>query len=383
MSDFDDIRAFDAEDLPEAYERLISDDEFRKVVAYAIPGVPFEAVAAKLKQCRTGLEFQKTFCYQLLERVMAQTGKCLTGDFSEVDNKRRYTFISNHRDIVLDSAFLDKLLIDAGFSTTCEIAIGDNLFARPWIKDLVRVNKAFIVQRSLPPRQMLLASKKLSEYMHHVINDKNDNIWIAQREGRAKDGNDRTQEAVLKMMAMGGTGSIVERLKQLHIVPLAISYEYDACDFLKAKEFQQKRDNPEWKKSKQDDVTSMVTGFTGYKGDIYYKVAPCIDSFLDQLPAETPKTEIFDIIAHFIDKQIHARYHLFANNYIALDIKNGDDKQLQAGKYTQEQKQQFLEYLQKRIAKIDLQNKDEEFLKERMITMYANPARNQLADFSI
>ena len=203
------------------------------------------------------------FCYGFLEKLLAEASKGCMINTASIDTDKRYTFVSNHRDIVLDSALLDKLLIDAGFETTCEIAIGDNLLALPWVKDLVRVNKSFIVERSLPPKEMLAASRLLAEYMHFVISEKNDNVWIAQREGRAKDSDDRTQPSILKMMAMGGEGTPLERLRQLHIVPLAISYEYDPCDILKAKEFQCKRDNPAWKKTAQDKVQTDIRAQNG------------------------------------------------------------------------------------------------------------------------
>jgi hypothetical protein len=279
---------------------------------------------------------------------------------------------------VLDSALLDVLLIDAGFKTTCEIAIGDNLLAAPWIKDLVRVNKSFIVERSAGVREMLMSSKRMAEYMHYVIEKKNDNVWIAQREGRAKDSDDRTQPSILKMMAMGGTGNIIERLMQLHIVPLAISYEYDPCDFLKAMEFQLKRDVEGWKKTKQDDVMSMRTGIMGYKGRIHYHAAPCIDDFLQTLDPNMPKGELFDTIAAHIDKQIHANYMLYPCNYIAADMLAGNDNL--ATNYTAEDKAAFEKYLESRLAMIDIPNKDEAFLRERILTMYANPAKNKLVD---
>jgi hypothetical protein len=273
-AEFDSIRPFEADELPQAYSRLEQDQQFRAVVAYLYPQVPFQAVMQQMRSCRTCLDFQKTFCYPFLKQLMAKASKGMDMDAQAIDLSRRYTFVSNHRDIVLDSALLDVLLIDAQAGTTTEIAIGDNLLAAPWIKDLVRINKSFIVERSLPPREMLVASKRMAEYMHFVVQQKHDNIWIAQREGRAKDSNDRTQPAILKMMAMGGQGSVVERLKQLHIVPLSISYEYDPCDFLKAREFQLKRDVEGWKKSKQDDVDSMRTGIMGYKGHVHYHCAP-------------------------------------------------------------------------------------------------------------
>lgn len=374
---YDDIRPFDPEELPAAFERLLSDAQFQQVLGYLYPGVPLEAVKTKMMACKTNLEFQLAFCYGFLKDLMAKASKGFDMNVEAVDVTKRYTFVSNHRDIVLDSALLDVLLYDAGFNTTCEIAIGDNLLSLPWVKDLVRLNKSFIVQRSLSPREFLMASKKMAEYMHYVAGEKNDNIWIAQREGRAKDSNDRTQPSILKMMAMGGEGSPVDRLRQLHIVPLAISYEYDPCDFLKAAEFQLRRDVPGWKKTALDDVNSMRTGIMGYKGEVHYHCAPCIDGFLDNLSPDIPKTKVFDVIAEHIDKEIFRNYRLYPSNYIALDMLEGNEAH--AGRYTAEDKAVFEKYLQGQIARIDIPNKDEAFLRERMLTMYANPARNSLA----
>ena len=372
---FDSIRPFEPEELPAAYDRLLADEQFRSIVAYLYPGVPIDAIAGKMKQCATSLDFQKAFCYSFLEGLLAKASTGCDIDVTAIDTSRRYTFVSNHRDIVLDSAFLDKLLIDAQFSTTCEIAIGDNLLSLPWVKDLVRINKSFIVERSLPPRQMLMASKRLSEYMHFAIADKNENIWIAQREGRAKDSDDRTQPAILKMMAMGGDGTLVDRLRQLHIVPLAISYEYDPCDFLKAKEFQQKRDIEGFRKSAHDDVVSMRTGIIGYKGRIHYHCAPCIDNYLESI-ADTPRGELFDKVAAHIDEEIHRHYRLYPSNFVALDLLEGGNAH--ADRYTDADKAFFLKYLEGQLAKIDLEHPDMEFLRERILTMYANPARNHM-----
>lgn len=374
---YDDIRPFEPDELQDVYKRLLDNEQFRQVLAYLYPGVPAEAIGAKMMQCKTNLEFQLAFCYGFLKNLMAKASRGWDMDTTDVDVTKRYTFVSNHRDIVLDSALLDVLLYDAGFKTTCEIAIGDNLLSLPWVKDLVRLNKSFIVQRSLAPREMLLASKKMAEYMHFVIKEKNDNIWIAQREGRAKDSNDRTQPSILKMMAMGGEGSPVERLIQLHIVPLTISYEYDPCDFLKAAEFQLKRDVEGWKKSAHDDVVSMQTGIMGYKGRVHYHCAPCIDDFLKNLSSDIPKAKVFDVIAEHIDREIFRNYRLYPSNYIALDRLDGTNEH--ADKYTEQDIAVFDEYLKKQLAKIDIPGKDEPFLLERMLTMYANPARNFMA----
>lgn len=375
LKPFDAIRPFEPEELHEVFERLLGNAQFAQVVAYVFKNVPFDMLAQKMRACKTNLEFQVAFCYPFIKGLLQKASLGCDMNVDAIDMEKRYTFVSNHRDIVLDSALLDVLLVDAGCKTTCEIAIGDNLLSLPWVKDLVRINKSFIVERSVSLRQMLLSSKRLSDYMHLVIAQKHDNVWIAQREGRAKDSNDRTQESIIKMMVMGGEGSLVERLKGLHIVPLAISYEYDPCDFLKAQEFQLKRDIADWKKGPMDDVVSMQTGIMGYKGHIHYDAAPCIDAWLDTLDPDMPKADFFKAVATHIDEEVFRRYRLYPSNYVALDELEGTTAH--ADRYTAEQKAQFDGYIAQQMAKIQLPDKDEAFLRERLLTMYANPARNQ------
>lgn len=374
---YDSIRPFAPEELPEVFDRLVQNEQFCQVLAYLYPGVPVEAIRQKMHQCKTNLEFQKAFCYEFLKNLLAKASLGCDADFSNLDLRNRYTFISNHRDIVLDSALLHVMLFDAGCDTTTEIAIGDNLLKLPWVKDIVRLNKSFIVQRSLPMRQMLAASKLLAEYMHFVIAEKNDNVWIAQREGRAKDSNDRTAEAILKMMTMGGEGSIKERLLSLHLVPLAISYEYDPCDFLKAQEFQLRRDVADWKKGPMDDVVSMQTGIMGYKGHIHYHAAPCIDEWLRALPDDMSKTEFYTAVAQHLDHEIWRGYRLYPSNFVALDLLRGTAEH--ADRYTAEDRQCFEAYLDAQLKKVQLPNPDWAFLRKSVLTMYANPAINQLS----
>lgn len=375
--EFDAIRPWEPEDLPDVFDRLLANEQFRQVLAYLYPQVPFEMIAQKLKACKTNLDFQLAFAYDFVHGVLKKAATGCEMDCKALDNTKRYTFISNHRDIVLDSAILDVLLVDNKFTTTCEIAIGDNLLSLSWVKDLVRVNKAFIVERALSMRQMLMSSKRLADYMHFAIKEKNENIWIAQREGRAKDSNDRTQKSILQMMSMGGDGSIIERLRQLHIVPLSISYEYDPCDFLKAKEFQLKRDNADWKKGPTDDLVSMQTGIFGYKGHVHYHAAACLDEYLGNLDPEMPKQDIYNKVAAHIDHEIHRNYKLYFGNYVALDLLEGTT--IYSDHYTAEQKAKFEQYIAGQLAKIDISNKDEAYLQERLLTMYANPLRNYLA----
>ncbi len=377
LKPFDAIRPFEPDELPAVYERLIGNDQFRAVAGHVFPGVPFDMLAAKMRSCATNIDFQKAFCYAFLKNLLAKASLGCDFDSSEIDLSHRHTFVSNHRDIVLDSALLDMLLVDNGSTTTCEIAIGDNLLSLPWVKDLVRINKSFIVERAVGMRQMLVSSKRLSEYMHLVVGTKHDNVWIAQREGRAKDSDDRTQESIIKMMAMGGEGSLVERIRSLHIVPLAISYEFDPCDFLKAREYQLRRDVEGWKKGPTDDIVSMQTGIMGYKGHIHYHAAQCIDAWLDTLDADMPKGEFFAAVARHIDEQIFSRYRLYPNNFVALDELSGTTEH--AGRYTQHDKERFDAYIAGQLARIDIPCKDEQYLRERMLTMYANPARNQLS----
>ena len=372
--EFKDIRPFEPEELPEAIDRIFSSEQFRTILPYIFPEIPVEILHKKMKEVKNSMEFQRAFSYHFVYWVLNKTSKSVSFNCDAIDKSKHFTFLSNHRDIVLDSAILDVLLIDAGFDTSCEIAIGDNLLSLPWVKDLVRVNKSFIVERGLSPRQMLIASKRLSNYMHFVMTNKSENIWIAQREGRAKDSNDRTQEALLKMLTIGGEGSLADKLKEMHIVPLAISYEYDPCDYLKAMEFQLKRDNPEYKKSAQDDILSMQTGIMGYKGRIHYHCAECIDSFLESLDSELSKNDFYAVVAQHIDQQIHANYRLFANNYIALDLLENNNQY--SNYYTHEEKQTFEDYIAGQLNKIQIENKDEAYLRERILTMYANPVIN-------
>lgn len=374
--EFDEIRPYSPEELPKIFEELLSDSDFIEVIKKVLPDTPIEALANILRNCKTNLDVQKNIFYGLLHDIIKKCSDGFSFDSSQIADKNKgYTFISNHRDIVLDSGFLSVGLIDNGFPTTVEIAIGDNLLIYPWIKKLVRVNKAFIVQRALSMRQMLEASARMSRYIHFAVTQKQENIWIAQREGRAKDSNDRTQDSVLKMLAMGGNGDVIDSLKELNIVPLSLSYEYDPCDFLKAQEMQLKRDVEGFKKSQQDDLVNMQTGIFGYKGRIHFQTGPCINNELEALRG-LPKVEIFTKVSEIIDRYIHRNYRMYPANYIACDMLNGN--KAMAEHYTAEDKAKFEAYLEKKISLINIPDKDIDFLRERILTMYANPAINHL-----
>lgn len=375
-AEFDAIRPYEPEEVQQVLHELIEDRQFNLVLKGFAPWIPKAVRKALLKLACKGIDsplaFQKRFMKPAMDFLL---WKCTTGSsFSGhplPSREGRYTFISNHRDIVLDSAILDVKLFNSGYPTTVEIAIGDNLLIYPWIKKLVRLNKAFTVRRGLSARELLQSSTLMSKYMHFAVNEKQENIWIAQREGRAKDSNDRTQESVLKMLTLGGEGSPLEQLKHMHIVPLTISYEYDPCDYLKAKEFQQKRDNPTFKKSKQDDLDNMKIGIWGQKGHVHYECAPCISQWLDELQ-DLPKNEFYTEVARRIDKAIHGGYRLYPGNYVAAHLLKGGYED----KFTEKDAQRFQRYVDSRIALIDLPNKDVPFLKNCILTMYANPVFN-------
>lgn len=204
------------------------------------------------------------------------------GGIKHLNQAMNYTFITNHRDIVLDASFLNLAFLRRDLPTS-EVAIGDNLLIFPWISDLVRLNKSFIVKRNTGLREGLLAAKKLSAYIHHCLLEKKESVWIAQREGRAKDSSDHTQESLVKMLALAGQGTFMERLKEINLMPVAISYEYDPNDYLKAREFLMRRRNPDFRKSQRDDLFSMETGLLQFKGKVHFQLTPRINSKLDQI----------------------------------------------------------------------------------------------------
>ena len=385
MKEFDEIRPYEAGEMKQAFNELIADRHFNAVLKGFVPWMPkaMRNGLLRLAFCgiNTPLDFQKRFMKPFAKRIIRKHSDGCTFDdanvksqFSALKSQTRFTFISNHRDIVLDPAFLGVLLLDHGYPTTTEIGIGDNLLIYPWIRHLVRMNKAFTVRRGLTPKEMLASSQLMSRYIHYAVTEKKENIWIAQREGRAKDSDDRTQESVLKMLAMGGT------LKELNIVPLTISYEYDPCDYLKAQEFQQKRDNPAFKKSKQDDLDNMKTGIFGYKGRVHYQCGQPVNAWLDELK-DLPRNEFFAAVAHRMDREIHQGYRLFPSNYIAADMlahESHESHESYEAHYTTADKEHFEAYLAGQIAKVTLPQKDDPFLRERILTMYANPLYNKM-----
>lgn len=276
----------------------------------------------------------------------------------EKDIKHGAFFMTNHRDIVMDSAWLSLLLRKRYFIRPF-IGIGNNLFAKKWIEHLVRFNRCFAVIRNGGAHAQLENAHTLSAYIAH-LRQQGKSIWLAQREGRAKDSNDLTQPSVLHMLTINND-DFFQAIKDLNICPVSITYEYDPCDYLKAREMQLKRDNPKWRKRKRDDVESMVTGIKGQKGRVVYRLTPSINPEIDQLLAQHPEyqtlplSEKTQIVCRIIDKHIHLGYEIY------------------------ERGTEFEQYIESRLQLIDIPNKDDAYLRERLYEMYENPIKNNQA----
>ena len=376
---FDDIRPLNNDEVKDAIESLIANQDFERALRYIKPQLDWAEFSAAMRACKTKEQFKATLAYDAVMTVAKATTFSLTisGRSRLPKDKAACTFISNHRDIALDASFLNVMLYDVGYGMT-QVAIGDNLLIRSWIETVVRLNNSFIVKRNIPVRQILEASKHLSAYIHHTIRDTKESVWIAQREGRAKDSNDRTQSSVLKMLAIGGNhDNLIDNLMELNIVPVAISYEYDPCDYLKAKEFQQKRDNPDFVKSQRDDLLSMETGILRNKGRVHFTLTRPINELLAQVDRSLDKNSMVTAAANIIDREIYKNYRFYPCNYVAYDLLVGT-RRFQ-DHYSVKDKKHFEEYLQGQIEKVDLENKDEAFIRTKILEMYANPLKNHLS----
>ncbi|MCD8265475.1 MAG: 1-acyl-sn-glycerol-3-phosphate acyltransferase [Tannerellaceae bacterium] len=375
--DFEDIRPFNNDEVKDAIESLLDNRALESAIRYIKPNLDWQEFTAAMRACQTKEEFKSVIAYDAVMTIANATTFTLSisGRSRLPKDKRPCTFISNHRDIVLDASFLNVLLYDVGYGLT-QVAIGDNLLIQPWIKTLVRLNNSFIVKRAVTGRQKLLESKRLSEYMHYTIKETKESVWIAQRKGRAKNSDDRTQSGVLKMLGMGSSKDLLTNLMELNIVPVALSYEYDPCDFLKAKEFQQKRDNPDFVKSQRDDLLNMETGILHNKGRVHFTIASSINGQLATLDPQSDKNDLIAEVASIIDREIYKHYRFYPSNYIAYDklhkTRRFNDN------YSLKEKKQFQEYLQGQLDKIVLPNKDEDYLRDRILEMYANPLKNHL-----
>ncbi|MDR1738186.1 MAG: 1-acyl-sn-glycerol-3-phosphate acyltransferase [Candidatus Symbiothrix sp.] len=376
-NNFDDIRPYADAEVPAVIADLLKNKDFMEVLEYIFPKKTTEEIVANWQTIKSIHDFQYGISVPTVLSVIRRTSTSIDFcGYEQLQKNQAYTFISNHRDIVVDAAVLSTMLAHHGHDTV-EIAIGDNLLLRPWVKDLVRLNKSFIVKRSVEIRQMLEVSMHLSRYIHHTVGERKQSVWIAQREGRAKNSDDHTQESVIKMLAMGGDSDFLSNIKALNITPLSISYEYDPCDYLKAKEYQQKRDQADYKKAYSDDLLNMQTGILTNKGRIWFQIGQPIGQSLEQIPAGLPRNELVKTICRVIDREIFRNYHFYPINYIAYDRLWGGNRF--AAYYTATDIATVDNYWQQQLAKIDLQDKDLPFLTEKILEMYANPLKNAIS----
>lgn len=378
--EFSDIAPYDDSDFQHYMSRLVKEPGFEHAIRYVMPDVKYPEMVQNLLQIKSKDEFQRTIMQGMLELLERMTTSGVTDSgLEDFDASKSVLFITNHRDIVLDASFLGLAMLRHGLPAQ-EVALGDNLLIFDWIEDLVRLNKGIIVKRNLRLTKALEAARQLSGYIHHCIGEKHESVWIAQREGRAKDSNDVTQESVIKMLALAGDGAtVVERLLELNITPTAISYEYDPNDYLKAREFLARRRDPEFKKSQRDDLFSMETGILQFKGHVHFAVCECINPALEELRALTDKVEIVRRVCAIIDREIHTAYKFFPLNYIAYDRVNHTDRF--ASEYTPQDVEQFDAYLNKQIDKVDLPDitpEERTFMIDAVTDMYANPLKNYL-----
>lgn len=377
--DFSDIEPYSDKEFKENMTRLVTEPGFEHAVKYVMPDVDFQEFTKQLCEVPDNETFQREVMLPFLHMLALKTTSGLTiGGLENISKEGSYTFMSNHRDIVLDASFLNYCFLTNGIPTS-EVAIGNNLLIMDWITDLVKLNKSFIVKRNLKLVKALEAAHQLSAYIHYAILDKHQSVWIAQREGRAKDSNDRTQEALVKMLALEGGGSTIENLKAINIVPVSISYEYDPNDYLKATEFLLRRLDPDFKKSQHDDLLSMETGLLQPKGHVHFELGKCIDSELESLSPDIEKNELLKRICGLIDSNIHLGYKIYPINYIAYDRLHKTSRFKDC--YTQIQADDFLEYIEKQLDKVrlhDVSELDREYMREMMFVMYSNPLKNKL-----
>lgn len=373
---YDDIRPYDDSELQSVLRSLLSQQDFVELVDRYFPSVKIKELSSRIDDFRDVDTFQRVVIAPILEFFLKNVTSEIT--FSGAENFSSCSvFMSNHRDIVMDPSILAYVMLK-NFSQTPEIAMGDNLLATKWIEDFVRVNKSIIVKRSLSASQKAKAFMQLSSYIRYAVTQKKVSVWIAQREGRAKDSDDRTQESLIKMMALSGSGSFLDNLKELNITPLTISYEYDPCDYLKAKELYERKRNPNYTKAPGEDVFSMQTGIMGYKGHVHYALSPSINNDLDAIADRySNKKEQALAVCELCDKRIHSSYMLFPINRYAYKMVTGDDRF--DGVDSQQQIAVAEKYLNDRLSKIDSENADINEIKALLLKMYANPVINYLS----
>jgi len=371
--DFEDIRPYHDGEVKEKIANLLGEEQFCQIIQHVMPEIPFPIFEKQMRSIDTIYDFQTKVVVPLLDKLLSQSTDGLTySGIDNLDKDKSYLFVSTHRDIVLDSALMDYALLKEGFATA-EIAIGDNLMKIPWIVDLVKLNKSFIVKRSLSKEQKLDGSVQLSKYINYTVKEKGEHIWIAHKAGRSKDGNDKTNPNILKMFNSGGTSeSALDNIKSLNICPVSISYEYNPCDALTLPELMMATKGEKYEKQPMEDLIHMGEGLQGRKGKVEVSFGKSLNLLIEGKEIPKLKSEFFQFLAKTLDKEIHNSYKLMPTNYMAFDLLNNSTAH--STNYSAEEKANFEEYISKKLDGIE---GEEKLKRETFLKMYASPVVNK------
>jgi len=366
----DEYRPYNDSEVPAAVHRIAQDMLFPRIIQFVFPEKDLSNFLEAFKQIKTADEFQEKVMDKAIRSVVEKTITNLsyTG-LEKLTNEKSYMFISNHRDIVLDSAILQTILLGNGIKTS-EITFGSNLMRPQIVVDIGKINKMFKIIRGGTTREIFVNSLNVSEYMRYAITEKHQSTWIAQRNGRTKDGADKTEIAVLKMFAMSSPKPFVENLEELNITPIAVSYEYEPCDFLKTKEIYVSR-RQAYQKAPGEDLNSILQGIMQFKGNAHYTICETITSEELHICAKQPHSERFKELANIIDRKIYAGYKLWKTNYIAHDILYGNSNF--STFYNEDERKKFIEYMRNGLSLLD---GDFGELQEIFLKIYANSVDN-------
>ena len=372
MQKFDSIRPFYDTEVNDALSDVIQHPMMKALMNFSFPDVAVEVWKEQLKRTHSIRDFQCNFIYQSVRKILEKSSEGLTtSGFEHLEKNTSYLFISNHRDILLDTTLLNATLFEHGLVMTAS-AIGDNLVKKSFLKILAKLNRNFLVLRGLSPREMLQSSKLLSEYIKQLLLHENRSVWIAQREGRTKDGNDATNPGVLKMLGMASEDkNVMEYFKKIKIVPVSISYEYDPTDVLKMPQLMAEANNEIYVKEKNEDFQNILSGVLGQKKRIHIHIGKVIDSEIDTIVAtEDNSNRQVLALAQAIDDAILTNYKLWPTNFIAYDILHKTNQYSHL--YTENEKSLFERRLEMRI------DHDNPVLLEGFLSMYSNPVVNKL-----
>lgn len=370
-----DILPLKNEEIQPAITFLLKTREFNSTLGYLFPDMDRKLLISKLKSIKSTFEFQSMVTAKAVDFIIERSmDECTVSGLENISKKNKHLYIANHRDIVLDSGIFNYHIEKVGFETT-EMAIGDNLVTSKWLALLFALNKSFTVKRSVPLSQVLEYSLDLSRYIREAITLNRTSVWLAQREGRAKDGNDATQGGLLKMLSISDEDlNFMNNFGALNIIPLSISYEYDPTDSMKIPQLLAFEEGKKYLKKKSEDLESIIKGISGYKGNVHLSIGKMI-SKEELLPISKiqRKNERLRELGQLIDEQIIKNYRLWGTNFIAYDLINNTDRFKH--KYTPLEKKQFMSYMRKQISPLIGKTKD---LTRLFLQQYSNPVNNKL-----